>query len=80
MDEFNFAQPAPAVAEPAILTRNIVLQKYVIALRHFRNIAEKSFRVRPLYFDNYLLWQYFQQRSTMEVDDDLNIRNYSNHF
>lgn len=79
MDEFNFAPPAPAVVgEPAILTRHIVLQNYVVALRHFRNIAEKSFRVRPLYFDNYLLWQYFQQRSTMEVDDDLNIPNYSN--
>ncbi|XP_004525859.1 uncharacterized protein LOC101448451 [Ceratitis capitata] len=78
MDEYNSAPPiAAANGDPAMQTRQVVLQKYIIALRHFRCIAEKSFHVRPLYFDNYLLWQYFQQRSTIEVENELNIRNYS---
>ncbi|XP_053949985.1 uncharacterized protein LOC128858073 [Anastrepha ludens] len=72
MDEFNFANGVPAV-----LTRHIVLQKYVNALRHFRNLSENSFQIRPFYFDNYVLWQYFQQQSSLETDRDLDIRNYS---
>ncbi|XP_017488889.1 PREDICTED: uncharacterized protein LOC108377138 [Rhagoletis zephyria] len=78
MDEFHFAPPAAAAnGDPAIQTRHLILQNYLNSLRHFRNLAEKSFQVRPFYFDNYVLWQYFIQRSSMESERDLDIGNYS---
>ncbi|XP_067642130.1 uncharacterized protein [Eurosta solidaginis] len=68
MEEYNYAPPAP----PTKL-RHIIIQKYLIALHHFRNTAEKTFQVRPFYFDNYVLWQYLQQRSIIQMNSDLDI-------
>lgn len=43
--------------------RTQVLQRYSHILRQLRNYAERNYRLRPYVFDNYVFFQYFQQRS-----------------
>lgn len=43
--------------------RTQVLQRYSYSLRQLRNYAERNYRLRPYVFDNYVFFQYFQQRS-----------------
>lgn len=44
------------------LSRHQVLAKYSTALKQLRAFAEKNYDMRPLVFDNYVLFQYFQQQ------------------
>lgn len=46
------------------LSRQQLLQRYTNAMRQLRRLAEGNYGVRPLSFDNYVIFQYFQQRST----------------
>ncbi|KAL7744458.1 hypothetical protein ACLKA6_001837 [Drosophila palustris] len=45
------------------LSRQQLLQRYTSAMRQLRRLAEANYGVRPLSFDNYVIFQYFQQRS-----------------
>lgn len=45
------------------LSRQQLLQRYTNAMRQLRRLAEANYGVRPLSFDNYVIFQYFQQRS-----------------
>ncbi|EDV92223.1 uncharacterized protein LOC6565893 [Drosophila grimshawi] len=45
------------------LSRQQLLQRYTNAVRQLRRLAEANYGVRPLSFDNYVIFQYFQQRS-----------------
>ncbi|XP_037931832.1 uncharacterized protein LOC119666623, partial [Teleopsis dalmanni] len=45
------------------------------ALNLLRTLAEQSYRVRPFYFDNYLIFQYFTQRSEI---NELNVKDINN--
>ncbi|KAI9582026.1 uncharacterized protein LOC119637482 [Glossina fuscipes] len=49
--------------------RHQVLQKYSTSLKLLRNYAEKKYQLRPFVFDNYVLFQFFQQRSNDESHD-----------
>ncbi|KAH8416728.1 hypothetical protein KR222_000278 [Zaprionus bogoriensis] len=49
------------------LSRQQLLQRYTSAVRQLRCLAEANYGVRPLSFDNYVIFQYFQQRSTMPL-------------
>ncbi|KAH8274374.1 hypothetical protein KR044_010716 [Drosophila immigrans] len=45
------------------LSRQQLLQRYTNAMHQLRRLAEINCGVRPLSFDNYVIFQYFQQRS-----------------
>ncbi|XP_001355219.2 uncharacterized protein [Drosophila pseudoobscura] len=45
------------------LSRQQLLQRYSTAVRKLRRLAEAHHEVRPLSFDSYVLFQYFQQRN-----------------
>ncbi|XP_064554986.1 uncharacterized protein LOC135439984 [Drosophila montana] len=45
------------------LSRQQLLQRYTNAVRQLRRVADVNYGVRPLSFDNYVIFQYFQQRS-----------------
>ncbi|XP_058978102.1 uncharacterized protein LOC101889598 [Musca domestica] len=49
---------------PLHTNRHQVLAKYSTALRQLRAFAEKHYEVRPFVFDNFVLFQYFQQSSS----------------
>lgn len=49
------------------LSRQQLLQRYTNAMRQLRRLAEANYGVRPLSFDNYVIFQYFQQRSPMPL-------------
>ncbi|KAH8387646.1 hypothetical protein KR093_008510 [Drosophila rubida] len=49
------------------LSRQQLLQRYTNAMRQLRRLAEINYGVRPLSFDNYVIFQYFQQRSRSEA-------------
>ncbi|XP_030378036.1 uncharacterized protein LOC115626730 [Scaptodrosophila lebanonensis] len=53
------------------LSRQELLQRYTSAVRQLRRIAEANYGVRPLIFDNYVLFQYFQQRSWLQLNSPL---------
>lgn len=44
-------------------TRHQILSKYSTALKQMRSFAEKSYELRPFVFDNFVLFQYFQNRN-----------------
>ncbi|XP_034118625.1 uncharacterized protein LOC117577803 [Drosophila albomicans] len=44
-------------------SRQQLLQRYTNAMHQLRRLAEMNYGVRPLSFDNYVIFQYFQQRS-----------------
>ncbi|EDW06653.1 uncharacterized protein LOC6583669 [Drosophila mojavensis] len=55
--DFNFVQ----------LSRQQLLQRYTSAVRQLRRLADVNYGVRPLSFDNYVIFQYFQQRSSQAL-------------
>ncbi|XP_017871925.1 PREDICTED: uncharacterized protein LOC108619704 [Drosophila arizonae] len=55
--DFNFVQ----------LSRQQLLQRYTSAVRQLRRLADVNYGVRPLSFDNYVIFQYFQQRSSQPL-------------
>lgn len=44
-------------------TRHKILSKYSTALKQLRSFAEKTYELRPFVFDNFVLFQYFQNRN-----------------
>lgn len=49
------------------LSRQQLLQRYTSAVRQLRRLADVNYGVRPLSFDNYVIFQYFQQRSSQPI-------------
>lgn len=49
------------------LSRQQLLQRYTSAVRQLRRLADVNYGVRPLSFDNYVIFQYFQQRSSQPL-------------
>ncbi|EDW82217.1 uncharacterized protein Dwil_GK25678 [Drosophila willistoni] len=47
------------------LSRQQLLQRYTNAVRQLRRIAEINYGVRPLSFDNYVIYQYFRQQTQL---------------
>ncbi|KAM7347587.1 uncharacterized protein ACRADG_007136 isoform 1-T2 [Cochliomyia hominivorax] len=45
-------------------TRHQVLAKYTTALKQLRSLAERSYDLRPFTFDNFILYQYFQNHGS----------------
>lgn len=45
-------------------TRHQVLAKYGTTLKQLRSFAERSYELRPFVFDNFVLYEYFQHRSS----------------
>ncbi|ALC49049.1 CG4558 [Drosophila busckii] len=51
------------------LSRQQLLQHYTGAVRQLRRLAEANYGVRPLSFDNYVIFQYFQQRNWRQLSE-----------